>query len=96
MLSVRTFFGVTLEILGRMQELGRASYGIVYDPPEGPSGTATGKTPLGECVIEFVHDGTREELTLTLISKPWLLPESLLWSGFEQTLERCRQETSVP
>ena len=51
----RTFPGVTPEILSRMKELGRAEYNIVYDPPDGPVGTATSQTPLGECVIEGVR-----------------------------------------
>jgi hypothetical protein len=90
--STRTFSGVTSEILSRMKEFGRAEYGIVYDPPEGSISTATSQTPLGECVIEFVHDPAAAELTLTLVKKPWLLPEGLLWSGFENTLARCREE----
>jgi hypothetical protein len=28
-----------------------------------------------------------------LVKKPWLLPESMLWNGFTETLERCRSET---
>ena len=91
--STRTFSGVTPSILSRMKEFGRAEYSIVYDPPEGPVSTATSQTPLGECVIEFVHDAERAELTLTLVKKPWLLPEGLLWNGFSETLERCRKET---
>ena len=91
--STRTFSGVTVEILSRMKEFGSAEYGIVYDPPEGSISTATSQTPLGECVIEFAHDSTTAELTLTLIKKPWLLPEGLLWSGFVETLERCRNES---
>jgi hypothetical protein len=91
--NTRIFSGVTAEILSRMKEFGRAEHGIVYDPPEGPSSTATSQTPLGECVIEFVHDAAKAELTLTLVKKPWLLPEGLLWNGFSETLERCRRET---
>jgi len=91
--STRSFSGVTAEILSRMKEFGRAEYGIVYDPPEGPISTATSQTPLGECVIEFVHDVAKGELTLTLVRKPWLLPESLLWNGLSETLERCRKES---
>ena len=90
--STRTFSDVTAEILSRMKEFGRAKYGIVYDPPEGPVSTATSPTPLGECVVEFVHDPAKAELTLTLVKKPWLLPEGLLWNGFSETLERCRKE----
>jgi hypothetical protein len=43
-------------------------------------------------VIEFAHDIARGELTLTLVRKPWLLPEGLLWNGFVEALERCRGE----
>ena len=89
----RSFSDVTPEILSRMKELGRAEHGIVYDPPDGPVGTATSQTPLGECVIEFAHDAATAELTLTLVKKPWLLPEGVLWSGFSETLERYRRET---
>ena len=90
--SSRTFSGVTLEVLTRMKEFGRAEHGIVYDPPEGPVSTATSQTPLGECIIEFAHDAEKAELTLTLVKKPWLLPEGLLWNGFSETLEHCRKE----
>jgi hypothetical protein len=89
----RSFSDVTPEILSRMKELGRAEHGIVYDPPDGPVGTATSQTPLGECVIEFAHDAATAELTLTLVKKPWLLPEGMLWSGFIATLDRCRAGT---
>ena len=91
--STRTFSDVTAEILSRMKEFGRAEYGIVYNPLEGAASTATSRMPLGECVIEFVHDAAKAELTLTLVKKPWLLPEALLWNGFSETLERCRTET---
>ena len=90
--SSRTFSGVTVDILTRMKEFGRAQYNIVYDPAEGPVSTATSQTPLGECVIDFAHDAAKAELTLTLVKKPWLLPEGVLWNGFSETLERCRKE----
>jgi hypothetical protein len=88
----RTFPGVSGEVAARMKEYGRSQYGIVFDPPEGLNSTATGQTPFGECVIAFAHDSAREELTLTLVKKPWLLPETLLWNGFLTTLERCRKK----
>jgi hypothetical protein len=93
MSTTRTFSGVTSEVVSRMKELARANYSIVFDPPDGPTSIATSQTPLGECVIEFVHDPAKAELTLTLVKKPWLLPESMLWSGFTETLDRCRGES---
>jgi hypothetical protein len=92
MSSTRTFSDVTAEVVGRMKEFARANYDIVFDPPDGPTSIATSQTPLGECVIEFVHNPAKAELKLTLVKKPWLLPESVLWSGFTETLARCRRE----
>jgi hypothetical protein len=89
----RTFSGISVQIVDRMKVYSRSQYGVVFDPPEGPNSTATSQTPLGECVIEFAHDVERAELTLTLVKKPWLLPDGLLWNGFLETLERCRKET---
>jgi hypothetical protein len=91
MSNSRTFSGVTVEALRRIKELGHSEYGVVFDPPDGPRSNATSQTPLGECVIVFVHDSARASLTLTIVKKPWLLPESMLWSGFLETLERCRE-----
>ena len=91
MSNSRTFSGVTLEILNRMKALGRAERHRLR-PPKAPLSTATRQTPFGERVIEFVHDPAKVELTLTLVKKPWLLPaESVLWNGFSQTLDRCRE-----
>jgi hypothetical protein len=92
--TTRKFSSVSAEMVVRMKEHGRSQYGVVFDPPEGPNSTATSQTPLGECVIEFAHDSERAELTLTIVKKPWLLPEGLLWNGFVETLERSREETS--
>jgi len=91
MSNTRNFPGVTSAVLTRVKELCLAKYGVVFDPPDGSSGTATSRTPLGECVIEFVHDGARSELRLTLVKQPWLVPEGLLWNGFVDTLARCQE-----
>ena len=42
-------------------------------------------------MIALVHDAEKAELKLTLVKKPWLLPEGLLWNGFSEMLERCRE-----
>jgi len=93
MATSRTFTGVTTEILNRMKGLGCDEYNLVFDPPDGPRSTATTQTPLGECVFEFIYDSARAELTLTIVKKPWLVREGMLWSGFAATLERSREET---
>jgi hypothetical protein len=89
----RTFSDVTVEALNRIKELGRSEYGVIFEPSEGPCSNATSQTPFGECVIAMVHDSARAELTLTIVKKPWMIPASMLWSGFLETLERCRGPT---
>ena len=91
MSNSRIFSGVTEETLTRLKTLGRTQYSVVVDPPDGPRSSATSQTPFGECVVDFEHDTTRSELTLTLVKKPWLIPESLLWGSFLATLQRCRE-----
>ena len=89
----RTFSDISEAVVGRMKELGRTQFGMVFDPPDGASSTATSPTPFGECVVAFVHDRGCSELTLTVIKKPALLSTATLWSGFAAALARCREET---
>jgi hypothetical protein len=91
MSNSRTFSEVTEETLSRLKTLGRTQYNVVFGSPDGPRSSAISQTPFGECVVEFEYDMARAELTLTLVKKPWLIPESLLWSSFLATLERCRE-----
>lgn len=91
MSNSRTFPGVTVETLSRIKGLGLTEYGVTYDPPDGPSSTASSQTPFGECVVQFVHDSARAELTLTIIKKPSLVPLGMLWGGLTATIDRCRQ-----
>jgi hypothetical protein len=93
MSNSRTFSNVTAESFDRIKELGRAQYSVVYDPPDGPRSRAISQTPFGECVVDFAHESARAELTLTIVKKPWLVPERLLWSAFLENLERCRGPT---
>jgi hypothetical protein len=87
----RIFSDVTAETFSRIKEVGRTQYSVAYDPPDGLRSRAISQTPFGECVVEFEHDSTRAELTLTIEKKPFLLPESLLWSAFLEQLKRCRE-----
>lgn len=90
--SGRVFTGVAPGLVDRLKALGQAEHGVVFDPPDTPACTATTRTPLGECVVAFAYDRDRAELTLTLVRKPLLLPEAMLWDGFGAALERCRRE----
>jgi hypothetical protein len=88
MAASHTFCGVTAQIMERIRQLARSEHGIVFDPPDGDQGTATGRTPLGECVVHFKHDLAGAALVLTLLKKPTLLPAGLLWSSIKQEIDR--------
>ena len=90
MAVTRTFFGIPAGLLLRIKQVAREEHGILFDPPEGTQGTATGRTPLGECIVRFVYDGAQAELVMTLVKKPVLLPAAFLWTAFSAELERSR------
>ena len=64
MSNSRTFPVVTPEILIRMKELGRAEHNIVYDPPDGPVGTATASLLAGRGEQLWGIDSSRDMLAL--------------------------------
>jgi hypothetical protein len=92
----RTFFGITASVLSRIKEVGRTEYGIVFDPPDAPIGTASARTPLGECLLVFVHNDTHSFIVLTIVKKPALLPTEALWRGLAETIERCGPDQPRP
>jgi hypothetical protein len=90
MAASRSFASVTAEHLDRLKQLARDRHGIAFDPPDGPTGAATGRTPFGECVVHYAHDDAAAVLVVTLIRKPMALPAGFMWKSFEDVLERCR------
>jgi len=90
MAASRTFSRVTVDHVLRVKQVAQNRYGILFDPPDGTRGIATGHTPFGDCIVSFSFDSA---LVLTVIKKPILLPAGLLWSRFEEELERTRPST---
>jgi hypothetical protein len=41
----------------------------------------------------FTHDRAREEMTVTIVRKPKLLPEAVLWAGVALRRRAARQES---
>jgi hypothetical protein len=88
MSASRAFPGVRVEVVNRIKQIAHDEHGVVFDPQDGTTGTATAGTPMGECVVHFVHDSVQSVLVLTLVKKPMLLPAALLWSGLGDEVER--------
>jgi hypothetical protein len=66
MAVTRTFPSVTADLQGRNKQVTREEHGIVFDPPEGTTGTAKGRTPLAACTVRFVYDSAQAGLEM-----PW-------------------------
>ncbi len=90
MAVTRTFSCVTADTMHRIRQVARDEHGILFDPPDGVKGTATGRTPLGECIVRFAYDSVQSELAMTLVKKPLLLPAAFLWTAFSAELEHVR------
>ena len=90
MSTSRAFSGITVEHVYRIKQTAHAERGVTFDPVDGTSGIATGRTPFGDCVVRFAHDSSQAVLVLTVLKKPVLLPAGLLWRGFQGEIERFR------
>jgi hypothetical protein len=90
--DTRSFDDVTPAIWQRVKEVGRRSYGTVFEPPDEDAGTARTMTPFGVLELDFVLDRVGNRITYTVRRKPFLLLSGPLWQGLEGTIERCRNE----
>jgi hypothetical protein len=82
------FHGITLAALVRMHAEGGSDHVVELDPDQS-GGTVRRPTPLGEVTVRFAHDREREEMTVTIVSKPKLLPDKVLWAGVALVLQRA-------
>ena len=57
-------------------------------------GTVCRPLLLGKVIVRFTHDRAREEMTVTIVRKPKLLPEAVLWAGVALAL--CRAVPGEP
>jgi hypothetical protein len=81
------FQGITLAALVRMHAESSSDHVVALDPDQ-RGGTVHRPTPLGEVVVRFTHDRAREEMMVTIVKKPKLLPEAVLWAGVALALRR--------
>lgn len=90
----RTYDGMTPEIWERIRSLGQRDHGTVFAETSAESGIASTNTPVGKVVLGYALDWSKGCVTYTLLEKPMLAPAAMIWSGLEQGLERCRNESS--
>jgi hypothetical protein len=83
---------VTKEIFARVKSDSLKEHGTVYAPPDGNQGTATTKvTMVGTIVLSFDFQPQSGQLTYTIVSKPGIVPESKIWSGIQDAIDKARK-----
>lgn len=90
MAKTRTFGGVTADVWECVKQTSEKENGTVYNPPDADSGIASTKTQVGEVVLEFNFDESRDSVTYTINKKPLLAPESAIWNGIQETIDHCQ------
>lgn len=66
-----------------------SEHGTIYQPAGAPSGTATTDTPIGQVVLSFNYESTKESVSYTIQKKPFIVGDSTIWNGIEETIEHC-------
>lgn len=86
----RTYTEVTPDIWDRVKSYGQETHGTTYEPADGPTGTATTKTPIGDVVLTYALDAESSTIKYEITQKPFLVMSSQIWNGIESTIEKCR------
>jgi hypothetical protein len=82
------FPGVTLQALERLRDQAGGNYALKLDP-DGVGGLLTTHTPMGDVVLRFDHDSERDELKVTIVKKPMLLPAAVIVTETSQVLRHA-------
>ena len=91
MSSSKTWYGVTPEIFTCVKTTSEHDHGTKYDPPDANQGTATTWVPaIGSIVLGFNLDSSGA-LTYTIEKKPWIVSESQIWNGINESINGCRK-----
>lgn len=93
MASSRTWNGVTQSIFDCVKTTSAEQHGTVYAPPDADEGTATTDTPVGQVVVGFKLDTSAATLTYTIQKKPFLVSDSQIFNGIDDTVNGCRSAT---
>lgn len=89
MSSSQTFEGVTQAVFDCVKAASAKEHGTIYDPTDGPRGTATTDTVVGTVKLGFTFDAAAGTITYTIEKKPFLAPEREIWAGISNTIAQC-------
>jgi hypothetical protein len=88
MAASRVFHDISPPTWLRIKSMSEQGHGTSYSGS--CAGTAVTATPVGAIRIAYSYDASRETVEYTIIERPRLVAEFLIWSRIEQTLAECR------
>jgi len=86
----QTYTEVTPDIWDRVKSYGQETHGTEYEPADGPTGTATTKTPIGDVILTFALNAESSTITYEIKQKPFLVMSSQIWNGIGSAIKKCR------
>jgi hypothetical protein len=91
MASTKTWNGITPELFACVKSRSDREHGTKYEPANANQGTATTSVrAVGTIVLGFdLQSGGA--LTYTIQKKPFVVPESRIWDGIDETIKGCRK-----
>lgn len=97
--KTRVFPGVTLAALMSLNDQSSiggetgGGYKLALDA-DGVGGLLTLNVGVGDVIVRFSHNSDRNELTVTIVKKPMLLPTAAIWAGTSQVLRQAAERAS--
>ena len=86
----KTFPGVSEGVWRCIKSNSREEHGTAYEPAGARRGRSTTSKVIGDIVLDFSFDPAANKITYGIVDKPWIVPESAIWGGIEEAIERCR------
>ncbi|CAN5115298.1 hypothetical protein BH09BAC6_BH09BAC6_07610 [soil metagenome] len=91
MAKTKTFNGVTPAIWECVKTTSLQEHGTIYAPAGATKGTATTSTIVGDVVLNFDFESSAGTVTYTIVKKPFIVGESTIWDGIQDTIDSCNQ-----
>ena len=96
MATSRAFSDVTVKVVNRIRQVAHDEHGVVFDPLDGTTGTATARTGIGDCVVHFVHDSVQSVPGLDACEKADVAASGAVTERLASSrLQRCKRGKTV-
>ena len=86
-MATKIFHGIEQATWFRIKAASKQEHGTVH--ADGSRGLATTMTPLGPIIVDFTFDAETQEVSYTIVRKPFLVGENQIWDGIEKTIAEC-------